>query len=126
MIKDEIKIGKKVKYFPVLGEDQFIESEIKSEPWDCCGTIICKVVGVSGGVNIENLEEVQMDANEMIDPLANSIFSKCCKCGSSNIKCEHRSNVKKIGPGYSEGREGSYIVCNDCGHVETLYETIYG
>lgn len=59
MTKEEIKIGKKVKYFPIFGIDQFVETEIKSEPWDCCGSIICRVDGVSGGVDIENLEEIE-------------------------------------------------------------------
>lgn len=59
MIKEQIKIGKKVKYFSIFGIESTAKiTEITSEPWECCGTTICKVDGVSGGVNIENLEEI--------------------------------------------------------------------
>lgn len=59
MKREEIVIGKKVIYYSILGiESTAKEVEIVSEPWDCCGSVICKVTGVTGGVNIENLAEI--------------------------------------------------------------------
>ncbi|RLB94241.1 MAG: hypothetical protein DRH26_01830 [Deltaproteobacteria bacterium] len=58
MKESEIKIGKKVRYWEVMSfQDEFIDSEITSECWDLCGTMVCKIKGKSGGVSIEHLRE---------------------------------------------------------------------
>ena len=57
MKKENFKVGKKVKYYPILGYPEFIVTEIKTEPWECCCSLICRIDGISSGVDIENLEE---------------------------------------------------------------------
>jgi len=51
-----MKIGTKVKYYPVIGRANFEETIVKSEPWEVCGTMCCKLEGVRGGVDINHLE----------------------------------------------------------------------
>lgn len=58
MKKQDIKIGKSVKYFPILGGDKYEEATITSEPYEMCGTVCCKIDIRSSVVDIENLEEV--------------------------------------------------------------------
>ena len=53
----DIQVGKKVKYHPILGNRQFEDATITSGPYDICGTICCKIDIRSSVVDIENLEE---------------------------------------------------------------------
>jgi len=54
-----MKIGTKVKYYPIKGRDSFKETEITSEPWEICGVTCCRVEGVRGGVDVEHLEVIK-------------------------------------------------------------------
>jgi len=57
MEKSEIKSGKKVWYYQILGGSQRKEAVITSEPYEMCGCICCKIDIMSSVVDIENLEE---------------------------------------------------------------------
>ena len=58
MSKEEIVIGKKVYYHPIIGDDKIMkEATITSEVFDICGTECCMVDTVSGCVAIEALTE---------------------------------------------------------------------
>jgi hypothetical protein len=57
MEKSEIKAGKKVWYYPILGDSQRKEAVITSEPYEMCGTVCCKIDIMASVVDIENLEE---------------------------------------------------------------------
>jgi hypothetical protein len=55
--KEVFPIGKHVNYYPVWGDENHIECEIRSEPWALGhGTIVVKVTGLAGGVSISHLE----------------------------------------------------------------------
>ena len=54
----DIKIGKKVIYHPVIGGDYGEKAVITGEPYEMCGTICCFINIRSGCVDIEALEEV--------------------------------------------------------------------
>jgi hypothetical protein len=50
-------IGTKVKYFPIFGDDEFDETEIRSEAWALGnGELVIEVEGRAGGVAISHLE----------------------------------------------------------------------
>lgn len=53
----DIKVGKKVKYHPFLGDKMFEEATITSGPYEMCGTICCMIDIRSSCVAIQNLEE---------------------------------------------------------------------
>lgn len=56
MKAEDIKIGQKVVYFPYEGTlEGARETLVRSLPWECCGNMICKVEGVTGGVNVTHL-----------------------------------------------------------------------
>ena len=57
MTKEQIEIGKKVWYYPILGDSKREEAVIKTEPYEMCGTVCCKIDIRSSVVDIENLEE---------------------------------------------------------------------
>jgi len=57
MEKSEVKVGKKVWYYPILGGSQRKEAVITSEPYEMCGTVCCKIDIMTSVVDIENLEE---------------------------------------------------------------------
>lgn len=57
MEKEEIIVGKKVWYYPILGGSKREEAVITSEPFEMCGTVCCKIDIRSSVVDIENLEE---------------------------------------------------------------------
>ena len=57
MTKDQIEVGKKVWYYPILDEPERKEAVITSEPYEMCGTTCCKIDISSSVVDIENLEE---------------------------------------------------------------------
>lgn len=57
MTKDEIKIGTKVWYHPVIGEPDRREGVITSEPYEMCGTMCCMIDSCTGCVAIEALEK---------------------------------------------------------------------
>ncbi len=57
MNKEDIKIGKKVWYYPIFGGTERKEATITSEPYEMCGTICCFINICSSVVDIENLEE---------------------------------------------------------------------
>lgn len=58
MKKQDIKIGKSVKYFPILGGNKYEEATITGGPYEMCGTVCCMIDIRSSVVDIENLEEV--------------------------------------------------------------------
>lgn len=50
-------IGTKVKYYPIIGGDKFIEAKTRSEAWELgSGHTIVKIDGRPGGVSVEALE----------------------------------------------------------------------
>lgn len=57
MEKEDIIVGKKVWYYPILGGSKREEAVITSEPFEMCGTVCCKIDIRSSVVDIENLEE---------------------------------------------------------------------
>lgn len=57
MSKEEIIIGKKVYYHPIIGGKAKKEATITSEVFEICGTDCCMVDTVSGCVAIEALSE---------------------------------------------------------------------
>ncbi len=57
MKKEQIEIGKKVLYYPILGGSERKEAVITSEPYEMCGTVCCKIDILSSVVDIENLKE---------------------------------------------------------------------
>ena len=57
MNKEDIKIGKKVWYYPILGNTRREEAVITSEPVEMCGTTCCFINIRTSVVDIENLEE---------------------------------------------------------------------
>ncbi len=58
MTRDEIVIGKKVFYHPIIGGKEKKEATITSEVFDICGTECCMVDSVSGCVAIEALTKI--------------------------------------------------------------------
>ena len=49
-------LGAVVKYFPLLRDkDTYHQCEIRSEPWFVCGTVVLKVTGIAGCVDIDHL-----------------------------------------------------------------------
>lgn len=57
MSKEEIVIGKKVYYHPIIGGKEKKEATITSEVFEIGGTSCCMVDSVSGCVAIEALTE---------------------------------------------------------------------
>lgn len=54
-----IKIGTKVKYFPIASNKEvFTEHEVVSECWEVCGETVVKISGKSGGVSINHIEAI--------------------------------------------------------------------
>lgn len=58
MKRNEIVVGKKVFYHPIIGGEAKKEATITSEVFDICGTECCMVDSVSGCVAIEALTEI--------------------------------------------------------------------
>jgi len=58
MTKDEIVIGKKVFYHPIIGGKEKKEATITSEVFEIGGTPCCMVDSVSGCVAIEALTKI--------------------------------------------------------------------
>lgn len=59
MVHELIKVGTKVKYYPVLSnKDFFTEHEVISECWQVCDETVVKISGKSGGVSINHLEAI--------------------------------------------------------------------
>ena len=54
----DIKIGKKVIYHPVIGGDYGEEAIIASEAYEMCGTYCCKIDIRTGVVAVEALDEL--------------------------------------------------------------------
>lgn len=57
MTKEQIKVGKKVWYYPILGGSKREEAVIKTDAEERYGTVVCFVDIRSSVVDIENLEE---------------------------------------------------------------------
>ena len=61
MKKELIKIGIPVTYWAIIDEkgkrSNPTQTTITSEPWEVCGTWICNIQGVLGGVDIKHLEQ---------------------------------------------------------------------
>lgn len=60
MEANEIKVGQRVVYYNIIKQDGTkIDPKIvyiDSEPWEVCGQMVCKVVGIRGGVSIKHLD----------------------------------------------------------------------
>lgn len=57
MKKEEIIVGAKVWYYPILGLPTKEEAVITSGPYEMCGTVCCKIDISSSVVCIDNLEK---------------------------------------------------------------------
>lgn len=56
MKNKSLKLGDKVKYYPILSnKNNFSEHEVISEPWELCGETVVKLSGKSGGISIAHL-----------------------------------------------------------------------
>lgn len=52
-------IGRRVRYFPIAGKPDFIESKVRSQAWALGhGAIVVAIEGRAGGVSIDHLEVV--------------------------------------------------------------------
>jgi len=50
-------IGTKVKYFPIMDDEKYKETEVRSDVWALGhGELVLKVIGISGCVSISHLE----------------------------------------------------------------------
>lgn len=63
MIKEDVKPGIPVIYWKEIDSDTGekknpVRTYIDSEPWQAGSSWICNVKGISGGVDIEHLEQV--------------------------------------------------------------------
>ena len=58
---DTFPVGTKVKYYSIAGDTEFLETEVRSEPWDLCGTVVVKVNGIAGGVSVNHLERIKRE-----------------------------------------------------------------
>jgi hypothetical protein len=56
VIVSKFLTGQKVKYFPVIGNKDFIETVVTSNEIIVCGEKCVFIEGVSGCVSVENLE----------------------------------------------------------------------
>jgi len=56
MEKEEIIVGTKVWYYPILGDSKREEAVITSGPYEMCGTVCCKIDIRSSVICIDNLE----------------------------------------------------------------------
>ena len=56
MTKEQIKIGTKVWYYPILGVKEQKEAVVTDDPFEMCGTDCCFINIVRGCVAVENLE----------------------------------------------------------------------
>ncbi|AIW22358.1 MULTISPECIES: hypothetical protein [Vibrio] len=55
----QLTIGTKVKYYPIMGESECTEHEVRSEVWQVCGEDVVKISGKAGGVSIDHLVVIQ-------------------------------------------------------------------
>lgn len=52
-------VGTKVRYYPILGHDENVETKTRSEAWELGGgDAVVKVEGRAGGVALTNIEVV--------------------------------------------------------------------
>lgn len=54
----DVKIGKKVIYHPIIGDKKGEKATITSEVYQMCGALCCKIDIRTGVVDIEALEEI--------------------------------------------------------------------
>ena len=53
-------VGTKVRYFPIMGEHDSIDTTTRSPAWDLAqGTPIVAVTGKSGGVSLDHLKVIE-------------------------------------------------------------------
>ena len=57
MKKKDVIVGKRVWFYPILGDSKKVAAVIKSEPMQVCGSTCCMIDVRSSVVDIENLEE---------------------------------------------------------------------
>lgn len=57
MKTSEIEKGKKVWYYPIMGDKERKEAIITSGPYAMCGTTCCKIDIMDSVVDIDNLKE---------------------------------------------------------------------
>lgn len=58
MNANNVEIGKKVMYYPILGGSEKKPAVIESDVYNICGTQCCKINIMGAVVAIENLEEI--------------------------------------------------------------------
>jgi hypothetical protein len=56
---DKIKIGTRVRYYPILPEKFFRIYSTRSEAWDISGTPCVLLEGKTGGVSLKHLEIIK-------------------------------------------------------------------
>jgi hypothetical protein len=49
------KVGTKFNYYPILGRSKKEPVESRSQAWEMCGSVVVKVTGRTGGVDIDHL-----------------------------------------------------------------------
>ncbi|HHY0551863.1 TPA: hypothetical protein ACVU5P_004182 [Vibrio parahaemolyticus] len=55
-IENDLLIGTDVIYYPIKGDhSKFTITKIRSEPWECGDSILIKVNGIAGGVDVDHL-----------------------------------------------------------------------
>lgn len=52
-------VGTKLRYYPILGDEECLETKTRSIAWDVCGSTLVKVEGKVGGVCFDNLEIIR-------------------------------------------------------------------
>ena len=72
MKKEEIKIGMPVIFYHEItnGEKLHpVKTSIRSGVWNVCGSEVCKVVGIAGGVCLTHLEPLPTTEEEIEENL---------------------------------------------------------
>lgn len=59
MIKKGSKVKMNDKYY-VSEQNKGRVFEVTSDPWDCCGAVLVKLKGISGGYALDGLNEVEV------------------------------------------------------------------
>ena len=79
---NKFPVGTPVRYHPVIGQPEYIETETRSEAWTLdSGQVIVKVKGRAGGVSIAAIEAVEQlapadggDSLESLRPLVEKLY----------------------------------------------------
>jgi len=58
-IEERFPMGAKVRYFPVKGDTDFVNAEIRSQPWLLgSGHPVIMITGRTGGVSVDHLMRI--------------------------------------------------------------------